>query len=116
MEAFSEIFSFFNPIFLYYSLIYTGSIIYEVTFGVESVWKIIWDKYMNFVGDNEALHVIWILNFYSFFLYWILGAILILMQKFKIPKTLENFKIQAKESEIEKNENYLNVRTLQVMQ
>lgn len=111
MEKFFEVFAYFNPIFLYYSLIYGGSKIYQNIFNIESVWGILWNKYMNIFGDAEAFHIIWLTNFYGFFLYWILGAVLMTMQKLKIPKSLENFKIQAKESEIEKSENLIKVRT-----
>lgn len=110
MEKF-EVFAYFNPMFLYYTLIYGASKIYQNIFDTESVWKIFWNKFMDIFGDREDFYIIWILNLYAFFLYWVLGALLMTMQKLKIPKSLEYFKIQAKESEIEKSENLFNVRT-----
>ena len=109
-ETLSEITSYFNPIFLYYTLIYGAGKVYEVTTGSESIFQTIWDKYMDYVGDNEAVHLVLVLNIHTFAMYWILGAILFAMQKYKVPKTLENFKIQSKESEIEKGENLVQVR------
>lgn len=109
MGNFREIISYFNPLLFYYAGIYGVSKVYEVTFGTESVWKIIWNKFIDLVGDNEAFHVIWVLNIYIFVLYWGLGLIFYTMQKLKIPKSLDNFKIQAKESEIEKGENFSHV-------
>jgi hypothetical protein len=70
---------------------------------------------MDIFGDREDLYIIWILNLYAFFLYWVLGALLMTMQKLKIPKSIENFKIQAKESEIEKSENLINVRSFKLL-
>lgn len=65
---------------------------------------------MDFFGDNEATHLVLVLNLHTVSMYWILGAILFGMQKLKYPKSLANFKIQAKESEIEKGENLSQVR------
>lgn len=111
MENFREVFAYFNPMFLYYTLIYGASKILEVTFRTESVWKIMWNKFLDIFGDNEAFYNILFLNLYSCLLYWTFGALLMMMQKLKIPKSLEKFKIQARKSEIEKRENFLNVRT-----
>lgn len=114
MEKFKEIFAYFNPMFLYYTLIYGASKIYQSIFNTESVWKILWNKFMDIFGENEAFHVILTSNLYGFFLYWILGALLMTMQKLKIPKSLENFKIQSKESEIERSENLFNVNSSRI--
>jgi hypothetical protein len=110
MEKLREVIAYFNPIFLYYTLIYGATKIYEGFSGSENIWQGIWNKFMDIVGDNEAFHVIVILNLYTITIYWGLGAILLIMQKLRMPKSLENFKIQAKESEIVNGENFANVR------
>lgn len=109
-KLFSEIISYFNPIFLYYTIFYGAGKIYEVTTGNESIWQTIWNKYMDYFGENEAFHCTFAINFFTIILYWGLGAILFTMQKLKIPKSLANFKIQPRESEIEKGEYLSDVR------
>lgn len=110
MEKIKEIFAYFNPMFFYYSATYVASKVFQLIFGTESVWIILWNKFFEVFGDSEAFHIIWFSNLYAFFLYWTFGALLMTMQKLKIPKSLENFKIQSKNSEIEKSENFFNVR------
>lgn len=106
----SEITSYFNPIFLYYTILYGASKIYEVVTGNESIWQTIWNKYMDYFGDDEKIHLVLVINLFTVVLYWGLGTILFGMQKFKIPKSLANFKIQPKKSEIEKGEYLSEVR------
>lgn len=111
MGNFREAISYFNPLLFYYAGIYGISKIYETTYGLkESVWQTIWNKYIDIVGDDEGVNIVWVLNLFIFVVYWGLGAIFYTMQKLKIPKSLDNFKIQAKESEIDKGENFSHVR------
>lgn len=109
MGYFKEAITYFNPLLFYYAAIYGASKVYESVFQTESIWETVWNKIIDTVGDNEAFHVIWILNGFSFLMYWTLGALFYTMQKLKVPKTLENFKIQSKESEIEKGERFSDV-------
>lgn len=109
-ETLSEIISYFNPIFLYYTIFYGLGKVYELTTGNESIWQTIWYKYMDIFGDDEKVHLILVINLYTVVLYWGLGAILFGMQKLKFPKSLANFKIQAKKSEIENGEYLSEVR------
>jgi hypothetical protein len=90
--------------------LYGAGKVYEGITGNESIWQHIWNKYMNFFGDDESVHVVLVLNLFTVVLYWGLGTILFTMQKLKIPKSLANFKIQAKKSEIEKGEYLSEVR------
>lgn len=109
MGYFKEAISYFNPLLFYYAAIYGATKVYESVSDTENIWEAVWNKFMDKVGDNEAFHVVWILNGFVFVTYWGLGAIFYTMQKLKIPKSLENFKIQAKESEIEKGERFSTV-------
>lgn len=107
----SEIFSYFNPIFIHYAILYGLGKIYEVISNRhESIWQTLWNKYMNYFGDNDAVHIVLLFNLFPILLYWGLGAILFTLQKLNIPKSLANYKIQTKESEIEKGKNLLKVR------
>jgi hypothetical protein len=110
MEKFREMIGYFNPILFYYALIYGATKIYELISGSENIWQGVWNKFIDIVGDNEAFHVVVILNIYTITIYWVLGGILMTMQRLRMPKSLENFKIQANESEIVNGENLANVR------
>lgn len=112
MGYFKEAISYFNPLLFYYAAIYGASKVYQSVFETESIWETIWNKFIDIVGDDEAVHAIWVLNGFTFVSYWTLGAIFYTMQKYKIPKSLDNFKIQKKESEIEKGERLSDVSTI----
>ncbi|KAG5683687.1 hypothetical protein PVAND_012953 [Polypedilum vanderplanki] len=64
---------------------------------------------MDKFGDNEALYIIWGINFLTFGIYWILGGFFYVMETFNKPKTLELYKIQPNKSEIKKGNNFSKV-------
>lgn len=110
LHKLNKILVYINPIFFYYTIIYCVSKVYQVTTGSESIWQRIWNKYMDIFGDNEAVHIILVLNIYTAVLFWIICFVLLTMQKLRIPKSFENFKIQAKDSEIEDKQFFYHVR------
>lgn len=95
-----------NPIFFYYTFIYCVVKLHQVMTGSESIWQRLWNKYMDFFGDSEAVHIIFVLNLYTTILFWIICIVLQSMQRLKIPKSFENFKVQAKDSETEKSKEF----------
>lgn len=104
LKGLKEFVSYFSPFFLYYTILYGLGKIYQVATGNESIWQTLWNKYMDYFGENEATHIVLVFNVYLVVLYWGFGAIFMCMQKYKIPKSLANFKIQPRKSEMEKGE------------
>ena len=109
MQKLEGILSYFNPFFIYYSIIYGISKVYELTFSTESVWQMCWDKTRETFGDDKRIYIIWGLNTYTTIIYWVLGFILIIMERTKRPKVLDNYKIQANTNEVEKNDKLIKV-------
>lgn len=106
-REFNKLLVYINPIFFYYTFIYCISKIYQYVTGNESIWQIIWNKYMDIFGDNEAFHILFILNLYTTIIFWVVCLILQGMQRLRIPKTFENYKIQDRECETEKSREFL---------
>ena len=108
MEKFIKIFSFLDPIFLYYAIAYVLSKVYQKIFNEsESVWQIIWNKFMDIFGDDEATYNIIILNAFVLCIYWGFGLTFMLMEKFHKPKILKNFKIQGKKKVLDEQKHNL---------
>lgn len=97
MSARSELLAYINPILFYYALIYGVSKCLEQLFSTGSVWQWMWNKIIDVFGDDAGIFSIWILNSYSYLLYWILGGVLFVMEKHKVPKNLAKYKIQDKD-------------------
>jgi hypothetical protein len=85
----------------YYIFIYFFLKAIETIFEKESILSFLWNKILDTFGDNEGFHIVWGVNIYAFFFYWIFGGLLVVLQKTKIPKSLINYKIQEKKFEIE---------------
>lgn len=109
MNSFARILSFINPFLFYYTALFIIGKVYEVTTGNESIWQPMWNKFMDLFGDNEVVHVVFVLNIYTFSIFWIFGLALMFMQKLKVPKSFEGFKIQAIDNDV-KGERLLQVR------
>jgi hypothetical protein len=109
MNKFAEYIAYFNPLFFYYTAIYCVTKIIEPLYGCENVWETIWNKIMDTFGDGKDFYIVWGLTTLSAAIYWIFGALFMMMDALKRPKQLENFKIQPNKSEIEKPEKLLNV-------
>ncbi|CAG9801959.1 unnamed protein product [Chironomus riparius] len=109
MKQLERILSYINPFFFYYSVIYGISKVYETSFHTESVWQMCWDRTRETFGDDKRTYIIWGLNAYTTILYWTLGFIIIIMERMKRPKVLDNYKIQANTNETENNEKLIKV-------
>lgn len=109
MQKFERVLSYFSPFFLYYSLIYGISKVYELIFSSESVWQMLWDKTRETFGNDKNFYIIWGLNTYATIIYWSLGFILIIMERLRRPKVLDNYKIQANTNETENNDKLIKV-------
>ena len=106
MSSRKELLAYINPILFYYSLIYGVSKCIEFMFNTRSVWQMIWNKVMDVFGEDAGIYSIWIINSYSYLLYWTLGGLLFAMESFKVPKSLKNYKIQEKKI-VEENQKTL---------
>lgn len=109
MQNIKPILTYVNPVFSYYVIIYYVSLFLAPILGVESVWQVCWNKFQNILGDDIEVYVIWFLNIYSIFLYWVFGLAIIAMEKFEIPKNFKSYQIRTKPSEIEEGDNYYKV-------
>lgn len=110
MNNWDKILAYINPMFFYYSIVYAVSKIYEVIFDTESVWQNIWNKILIILGDDVEFYSVWVLNSYSYLLYWLFGASLVLMETYKIPKKLNSYKIQEKKDQLKGGEKLYPVR------
>lgn len=96
MAFLSEVLVYINPIFFYYSLAFGAGKLYQWTFTAENIWQCLWNKILDVFGDNKEIYSVWLINSYSYLLYWTFGVIILLAEVYKKPKTLMNFKIQQK--------------------
>jgi hypothetical protein len=85
-----------NPIFFYYSFIFIVSKLYQWIFNTASIWQCMWNKVIDVLGDDREFYSVWIVNSYSYLLYWLFGSILLVIELTNKPKALNNFKIQQK--------------------
>jgi hypothetical protein len=92
--------AYINPMFFYYATIYGASKILEWIFDSGSIWQFIWNKVMDAFGERSETYMIWIINSYSYILYWSFGATLMLMEYLRKPKSLQKFKIQKDKEEL----------------
>lgn len=105
-----ELFAHINPMFFYYSIIYAVSKFYEVIYDTESIWQRSWNYILTVLGDDDELYCVWIFNSYSYLLYWLFGAILLLMETYEIPAQLKAYKIQRTKDQLKGNEKLYPVR------
>lgn len=115
MQQLTRIFSYFNPIFLYYTGIYGLSKIIEFSLGTGSIWQLTWDKMRDIFGSDETVYSTWILNIYTTILYWAVGFALIAIEKYKGSKVLENYKIQTNKSEINQKDKLSEVSKIKLI-
>lgn len=113
MTSLSEVLVYINPIFFYYSGIFGIGKLYQWIFAAESIWQCLWDKVMDIFGENRETYSVWIINSYSYVLYWLFGSILLFIKVYNKPKTVEIFKIQQ-ESGLERFKNIQKVRNVRI--
>lgn len=98
MEKLKNSLSYFEPISVYYGIIYGITKIIEVSIGSETCfWESVWHKILDIFGENAAFYTI-VMTVYTFILYWIVGTIFLVIEKINNP--LSDFKIQKKKGEI----------------
>ena len=95
MTSLGEALAYINPFFFYYSFAFAIGKIYQWLFNAESVWENFWNKIIDVTGEDREVFSVWILNSYSYFVYWSFGCVLLVMELSKKPKILETFKIQS---------------------
>lgn len=100
MRSLKDFVVYVNPLFFYYTIIYTVSKFYQIIFKTESFWQWSWDKIVDVCGNDVRTYSVWVLNSYAYVLYWTLGLALVLMELKKIPKNLKDYKIQPDKEEI----------------
>lgn len=106
MNLKSEWLAYVNPIFFYYSLIYAVSKCSQWVFNTESFLQLGWNRIVDVFGEDVGSYSVWILNSYSYLLYWGFGLMLLLMERFHKPTSLKDYKIQIDKSDV-KNETKL---------
>lgn len=87
-----------NPLHLYLTLIYVVSKIFESN--DESFWQKIWSFYMKVFGESRKKHLMVLMNFYMFFIYWLAAFA---FYSLEFCGAAKKFKIQTKKSEVGKN-------------
>jgi hypothetical protein len=60
-------------------------------------------------GSDSTFYIVWFANTFLFVFYWTLGLSLFAMENLKMPKTLENYKIQQRQSEVGQSKNFFKV-------
>lgn len=98
MSRLKEALAYINPIFFYYTIIFAVAKVYQIFSNSESIWQWAWNKVFDAFGDDPATYSIWILNGYSYLVFWIFGLILYVMDAVKHPKNLKEYKIQQESS------------------
>jgi hypothetical protein len=109
MEKLIRTFSYLDPIFLYYSLIYGIVKVFEIIFRTGSVWQMCWDIVREKIGDNDELYILCGLNIYTIILYWGFGLTLVFMERTKTPKNFHSYKIQGNENVAQNNDDLIKV-------
>ena len=110
MYTLDRIISSINPLILYIPIIYGVCKYIQEWFQTESVFQFFWSCIRENYGIDSTFYLVWFGNTFVFVLYWTLGLSLFAMEKFKVPKTLENYKIQQRQSEVGQSENFFKVR------
>lgn len=110
MHKLDRILSYINPLILYIPIFYGCFKYIEEFFGTGSIFQIVWSYIRENFGSDPTFHVVWFANTFTFTFYWTIGLTLFAMEKFKTPKSLENYKIQSRQSEVRQNENFFKVR------
>lgn len=110
MHKLDRIISSINPLILYIPIIYGVCKYIQEWLQTESIFQFFWNCIRENFGTDPTFHVVWFGNIFLFVYYWTLGLSLFAMEKFKVPKTLENYKIQQRQSEVGQSENFFKVR------
>lgn len=108
MPLFSEVIVYISPFFFYYSFAFVLGKTYEWIFNAESIWQSLWGKVIDVFGEEKGTYSVWVLNSYTYALYWTFGILLLILELSKTPKALEIFKIQ-KEKGLERIKNVMKV-------
>ena len=95
MTSLGEALVYINPFFFYYSVAFVIGKFHQWLFNAESVWENLWNKIIDITGEDPEIFSVWVLNSYSYFVYWAFGCVLLVMELSKTPKVLETFKIQS---------------------
>lgn len=109
MSLRSEVLAYINPMFFFYATIYAVSRVYQAIINTESIWQLSWDKAIDIFGEDPRTYSIWVLNSFSYLVYWIFGLALIVMELIRMPKSLKDYKIQQESDELKKTEKLPNV-------
>lgn len=64
---------------------------------------------MDVFGEEAGTYSIWLLNIYSYTIYWVFGVALIFMQLYEKPKDFKKFKIQQNKNELKDIKKLYNV-------
>jgi hypothetical protein len=97
MSVIGEVLSYINPLFIYYALAYYVSKYIETIFQTQSFWQWSWNKFMDVFGESHEIYLVWILNSFSYIVYWSFGSALMLMEHFRKPRSIADYKIQQNE-------------------
>ncbi|CAO1395195.1 unnamed protein product [Diamesa serratosioi] len=62
-------------------------------------WQLLWDKFIDFVGEDEFSLFVWGTTIFTFLVYWMFGAIYTLMDITNKPAFLRRYKIQPETNE-----------------
>ncbi|CAO1380280.1 unnamed protein product [Diamesa tonsa] len=57
-------------------------------------WQLLWDKFLDFVGEDEFSLLVWGTTIFTFLVYWIFGAIYTIMDVTNKPAFIRRYKIQ----------------------
>lgn len=88
---------FIDPTLFYYVIIYAITKLIEVLIGSEkNFWQSVWLKIMDICGEEEAFYLTWMLTFYTYGVYWLVGGIFLLLEN-----KISAYKIQKKKGEVE---------------
>lgn len=103
MKKLLRVFSHIEPFLIYTSCVYFIGRVYQWIFNCESLWQSAWNKFMDIFGENEAFYFIVLSNLHFSIIYWGIGSILFLIEKYKYPLEIEKFKIQTKQNALIEN-------------
>lgn len=107
MSVITRALAYINPLFIYYVFAYYSSKYIENFFQTQSFWQWSWNKFMDVFGESHETYLVWILNSYSYIIYWLFGSALMLMEHFQTPRSLKDFKIQKNEQNSTQNQTNL---------
>lgn len=109
MHKLDRLLSYINPLILYIPIVYGSFKYIQELFGIDSIFQIVWSYIREYFGTDPTFHIVWFGNTFTFIYYWTIGLTLFAMEKFRAPKSLENYKIQSRQSEVKQSENFFKV-------